>query len=210
MTEQALRQQVCDVGRRLWDLGLVGACEGNISCRLSDDRLLITPKGRPKGLLRPEEIVVVDLDGIAMGEGDPSSEILMHLVCYRIRPDCQCVVHAHPPHACALALAQRSIPNDILMESAAVLGPVALAPFALPGTQQVPDSIAPLLPNHKSFLIANHGATVLGRNLWDSCWRMETLERVAMAYVVASGLGGAVGAPDSASSAFDAVLNGKL
>lgn len=210
MNEEELRKTICDVGTRLSDLGLVGACEGNVSCRLGSDRLLATPRGRPKGSLEPHEIVRIRLDGSADGPGLPSTEILMHLVCYQMREDCQAVVHAHPPFATAYALAQRTPPQDVLMESAAVLGPIGLAKFALPGTQQVPDSIQAMLPDHKSFLIANHGATVIGANLWDACWRMETLERVAKVCWLAEPLGGAIAAPPSASDAFLRVLNGKL
>ncbi len=195
-----------EVGRRLWQRGLVGATEGNISCRLGNHGLLCTPSGYSKGHLKPEDLVVIDLDGQPLRRGaKPSSEIRLHLRCYRKREDCNAVVHAHPPVATAFALAHKSIPDGLVPEAVVVLGSVALCPFGMPGTEDLPDSIDPFLPEHDTLLLSNHGAATLGGDLLDALWRMETLERVAVVALHAESLGGARSLPDSAIKSLRAV-----
>jgi len=139
--------------------------------------------------LRPADLVVIDRKGRPVGDGTPSSEIKLHLAIYDARPDCQAVIHAHPITATAFALAGEQIPDDLLPEAAYVLGSVATAPFGAPGTFEVCDRIAPLLQDHKTILMANHGAVVMGRDLLDAFFRMETLERVSRILVLARVLG---------------------
>ncbi len=203
MDELRLRAEICDIGRRLWQRGLVGALEGNITARLSPLRLLSTPAGTDKGRLRPSDLVVTDLAGSPVGPGEPSSEIKLHLRIYERRADCQAVVHAHPPVATAFGLAGEEIPDDVLPESAFVLGSVATCPFAMPGTDEVPDKIEPLLEDHKTFLMAHHGAVVMGSSLGDAYNRMETLERIAKIVMYARMLGTPKRLP---KKAFDYVL----
>ncbi len=182
--------ELCDVGRLLVSLGLIGAAEGNLSVRVAQNLILTTPSGVSKGSLKPIDLVLVDLDGKPVHHGKPSSEILLHTVCYQARADCQAVIHAHPPTATAFALAGETIPSHLMPEAMVVLGPVALARFAMPGTNEVPDSVQPLLNDHKTILMSHHGAVVMGKNLRDACERMETLERVARVLVTARQLGG--------------------
>lgn len=211
MTELQLRAGVCEVGRRLWIKGLVGGAEGNISVRLSPRQLLCTPSGVCKGFLRPDDLVVVDLKGNPVREGRASSEIGLHCAIYAGREDCQAVVHAHPPVATAFALAGEEIPDNVMPESAVVLGSVATVPFAMPGTPAVAEAIEPLLEDHKTFLLASHGAVVMGRDVYDAFNRMETLERVASAVLTARSLGGAKELPDEAFDHLQSVaLNGRL
>lgn len=191
-SEAELRLEMVEVGQRLWQRGLVGAAEGNVSCRLGNHGLLCTPSGYSKGHLKPEDLVVIDLDGQPLRRGTkPSSEIRLHLRCYRFREDCNAVVHAHPPVATAFALAHKTIPDGLLPEAVVVLGSVALCPFGMPGTEDLPDSIEPFLQNHDTLLLSNHGAAALGGDLLDALWRMETLERVAVVALHAESLGGA-------------------
>jgi L-fuculose-phosphate aldolase len=198
MNELQLRALVCEVGRRLWQKDLVGGAEGNISVRLSSRQILCTPSGVSKGHLRPNELVVIDNHGVPAGEGKPSSEIKLHLRILARRKDCQAVIHAHPPVATAFALAGEDIPDNLLPESAYVLGSVATVPYCAPGTEEVPNAIDPLLDDHKAFLLANHGAVVMGRDLMDALYRMETLERVAKLILNAKLLGGPKELPDRA------------
>lgn len=190
MDEAALRVEMCRIGARLWERGLVGAAEGNLSCRLSDGRLLCTQSGLSKGHMRPADLVVIDLEGSPIGVGRPSSEIRLHLGIYRERADCQAVIHAHPPVATGFSVAEEPIPDDILPEAAVVLGPVITVPFCMPGTDEVPDALKPFLPNAKSFLLGHHGAVVLGKSLEDAFNRMETLERIANILLTSKQLGG--------------------
>lgn len=175
--------------KRLWDRFLVGGVEGNLTCRLDDARLVATPSGRIKGELTPGEMVITDMLGKALCGGIPSSEISLHARIYAERRDCQAVVHAHPPIATGFGLAGKSIPDDVLPEAGYVLGRVALVPFAIPGTESMGDAIAPYLAEHKTFLLAHHGAVTLGNSIEDAYCRMETLERVAHIVLVSQLLG---------------------
>ena len=216
MTEIQLRAAICEVGRRLWQKGLVGGAEGNISVRLSARQLLCTPSGMTKGHLKPDDIVVVDLKGNMVSRDGAedrrqSSEIGLHCAIYAAREDCMAVVHAHPPIATAFALAGEDIPDNLMPESAVVLGSVASVPFAMPGTQAMKDTIDPYLADHKTFLLANHGAVVMGKDVYDAFNRMDTLERVAGAIMNANIIGKARALP---AEAFDFLqekaLNGRL
>ncbi len=211
MTEIQLRATLCEVGRRLWLRGLVGAAEGNVSVRLSPRQILCTPTGVSKGHLRPDDLVVVDSTGKVVRGGRPSVETQLHLHIYKRRADCEAIVHAHPPVATATALAGETIPDNVLPESAIVLGSVATVPFAMPGTDQVPKAIDPLLDDHKTFLLSHHGAVALGKDLFDAYNRMETLERIAKVLLDAEKLGGARPMPDEAFDILSkTALNGTL
>jgi L-fuculose-phosphate aldolase len=201
---------MCDIGRRLWQRGLVGAAEGNISCRLSPQRILCTPQGASKGHMRPDELVIIDTKGNAVDGKVPSSEIKLHVRMYQKRPDCQAVVHAHPTVATGFALAGEDIPDDLLPESGYVLGSVAMVPFAYPGTDEVPDSIESLLADHKTFLLMNHGAVTMGKDLVDAYHRMETLERIARVILAARLIGNPQPMPENAFKKILGTLNGEL
>ncbi|MBA4292773.1 class II aldolase family protein [bacterium] len=208
MNELQLRGALCEVGRRLWQRNLLGGAEGNISCRLSPRQLLITPSGVSKGHLKPNDLLIIDLKGeIIKGDGKVSSEYRLHTAIYADRSDCQAVVHAHPPVATGFALAGEEIPDNLLPESAVVLGSVATVPFAMPGTDAMAEAIHPLIADHKTFLLANHGAAAMGKDLYDACFRMETLERVATVILHARNLGGPRPLPNSD---FDYLLNTAL
>ncbi|MCB8932766.1 MAG: class II aldolase/adducin family protein [Fimbriimonadaceae bacterium] len=210
MTEQALREAMCRAGRLLWERGLVGASEGNLSARLEDGSILCTPSGGSKGHLEPESLVVLDPGGRPVDGGRPSSEIRLHLRALARRPDCGAVVHAHPPTATAFAVAGRTIPDDVLPEAMIVLGPVALIPFAMAGTDALPDAMEDAFPKHKTFLLGHHGAVTLGRDLEDAVQRMETLERIAVVLMRAEALGGAKPLPAEAFEALKHHLHGRL
>jgi L-fuculose-phosphate aldolase len=179
-----------EVCRRLHARDLVGAGEGNVSCRLGPRRLLVTPSGASKGHLSPADLVVVDLDGAKVrGRGRPSTELRMHLAAYRARPDVQAVVHAHPLTAIALTVAGLPPPNDLVPEASVTLGEIAVAPFATPGTDEVPRALAPYLEAHDVVLLERHGALALGEDLFRAADRLETLERVARIALLARLLG---------------------
>lgn len=190
-TEAELRLAICEIGARSWQRGLIGANEGNLSVRLDADWILATPSGQSKGHLSPNDLAVIDLDGCSRDDRSPSSEIRLHLGIYRKRTDCIAVVHAHPIVATGFAVAGEPISSDLMPEAAVVLGPVVSVPFAMPGTDEVPESLAPHLEDAKTFLLGHHGAVTLGRDLEDAYNRMETLERMARILLTARLLGGA-------------------
>ena len=184
------RNELLRIGRLLWERGLVGAAEGNLSVRLGPDRFLVTGSGVSKGHLSAADLVVVDWGGEKLaGARRPSTELRMHLAAYAVRPDVTAIVHAHPLDAVALTVAGVPPPSDLVPEAAVTLGPVAVAPFATPGTDEVPASLAGLLERHDVILLERHGAIALGRTLAEAYERMETLERVARIAVVARLLG---------------------
>jgi len=190
--EGQLRRDLCEVGRRLWMEGLVAATDGNFSVRLTEQHLLATPTGVSKGFMSPDQIVKIDLAGQPVeGLTSPSSEIRMHLMLYAARPDVCAVVHGHPPTATGFAAARQPVPTEILTEAACFLGPVAVAGYATPGTDQLAETLAPHLAGHNLFLLANHGAVAVGRDLFEACYRMESLEQCAKIAVAARQLGGA-------------------
>ncbi len=148
--------------------------------------------------MKPNDLMVTDLRGqLVRGEGRVSTEVGLHLAIYAARNDCQAVVHAHPPVATGFALAGEEIADNLMPEAAMVLGSVATVPFAMPGTSALADRIEPLLADHKTFLLANHGAVVMGSDLYDALYRMETLERVAQIILNANLIGKPRPLPDS-------------
>lgn len=176
---------MCRVAHWLWHRGLTGSLEGNLSCRLTDQTFLCTPSMLHKGMLNPDDLVVVDAHGNAIGPGKPTSELKLHLQMYRLRPDAKAIVHAHPQWATAMALNHETIPDDYLPEAACLLGSVCLLPFVMPGTILDDEQLRPIAQEHKSFLMANHGALVLANDLVEGFSRMETLERIAAVVSVA-------------------------
>jgi len=189
-SESTLRRQLVAICRRLHDRDLLGAAEGNVSCRLGPGRFLVTPSGLSKALVRAEDLVVVDGNGERRkGKLRPTSELPMHLAAFAARPDVAAAVHAHPVNTIALTVAGLPPPTDLLPEAAVALGAVAVAPFATPGTDELPAALAPLLPGHDAILLERHGALCLGRSLLQAFDRMETLERVSRVAVLARLLG---------------------
>ena len=194
MTFQQEREAICQVGKLLYDRGYVAANDGNISMKVGDDRLLITPSGVSKGRMAPDMLLVTDLDGnVIDGNRHPSSEGKMHLEVYRGRPDVNAVVHAHPPGSTAFAVCRRGLETPYLSELVAGLGQVPCTPsFAMLSTEEVPESVRPYLADHNALLLANHGALAWGGDLWEAFDRLETVEHTAKIVLNAHLLGGGV------------------
>lgn len=190
-TENELRQDIVEAGRRLYASGLIAGGDGNISVRLPDNTLLTTPSGKSKGFLKPQELVITDMDGRPVkGEsGRPSSEIQMHLLFYRLRPDVAAVVHAHPPTATGYAAAGETLDKPLIAEAVLTLGKLALAPYGTPGTPEVAQGLAGLVPAHDAILMANHGAVTAGPDLDQALYKMETVEHFAKISLVTRLLG---------------------
>lgn len=191
--EYKLREQICDIGKKMWQLGFVAANDGNISVKLGDDTFLTTPTGVSKGDMTPDMIIRVNsIGGFYEGDNEykPSSEFKMHLRCYETRDDIGAVVHAHPPYATAFASANIPLDQYGLSEAVMCLGSVPVTPFATPGSSAVAASIEPFLCDHDAMLLMNHGALTVGRDLRQAYFRMETLEHTAKITFAASLLGG--------------------
>ena len=187
-----LRDKIITVCRRLDQLGFVPATDGNVSARLSSDTILITPSMVAKGSLTPGQLLVVGMDGrVRRGEGTPSSEMPMHLMVYWLRPDVNAVVHAHPAVATAFAAARQGLTEPVLPEVVLTLGPVPLAQYATPSTEEVPRSIEKLIAVCNALLLANHGVLTVGHDLDEALQRMERVEHLAKITLFARLLGGA-------------------
>lgn len=191
MTETSLRRQICEIGRRMYEKNFVASNDGNISVRLDASRVLTTPTGVSKGFMTPESMVVVDLDGRPLSAGaKPSSEILLHLFIYHERPEAQAVVHAHPLHATGFAVAGISFEECVTPEIIVTLGSIPLAPYGTPSTQKLPETLRPFVHHNDAFLLANHGAVTVGKELWDAYYKMERLEHYAHILFISRQLGG--------------------
>lgn len=193
--EAALKEQICDVCHKMWQLGWVAANDGNVSVKLPDGTFFATPTGISKSFITPEKIVKIDAKGNVLEglEGyKPSSEIKMHLRCYEERNDVGAVVHAHPPTATGYAVAHKPLDSYNMIETVIALGSIPVTPYGTPSTYEVPEAIAPYLGEHDAVLLANHGALTVGVDLITAYYRMETLELFAKINLTATLLGGPV------------------
>jgi L-fuculose-phosphate aldolase len=189
--EHQLRADIVEIGRRLYARGYTASNDGNISVRLGDNRLLMTPKSVCKGFMEPAMMCITDLEGRKIaGERDPSSEMQMHLEVYRQRPDVKAVVHAHPPIATGFAVAGIPLDRAVLAEVVTTLGSVPIAEYATPSTRELPDAVRKYVKAHDGMLLANHGALTLGGDLYAAYYKMETIEHFAKISLVARMLGG--------------------
>ncbi len=181
---QSLKQQMCDIGRRIWQRGYGSGNEGNHSIRLSEDRVLCTPSGVSKGFMDPATICTVDLDGTPVDVPPGAAittEIRVHLALYRARADVRAVVHSHPPHAGAFALANIPLPEGLYPEAEVFLGQVPMVPYRLPGTDAVADAVvAQTTAETRALLLAHHGAVTLStRSLEDAYLKLEIIDAYA-------------------------------
>ena len=188
--EEKLREETVAVARMLHSREYISGLDGNISVRTAPDKLLCTPSGVNKGFLNARDLVVLDLDGrLVRGKLEPSSEILMHLMVYRERPDVNSVIHAHPPHCVACTLTGISLAVPVVPETAFIFGAVPTAPYATPGTTEVPESIRPFVADAEAVLLERHGSLTVGKDLHQAYNRLETLEHVARILFLARNLG---------------------
>lgn len=191
--EQAIKEQICDIGKRIYNRNMVAANDGNISVKLSDKEFLCTPTGVSKGFMTPEYICKVDEKGEVIEANDgfrPSSEIKMHMRVYASRPDVMSVVHAHPNFATSFAIAGKPLAEPIMPEAVISLGCVPLAPYGTPSTMQIPDSIEPYLNDFDAVLLENHGALTWSDSLLSAYMKMESLEFYAELMYKSKMLGG--------------------
>jgi L-fuculose-phosphate aldolase len=192
LIEQQHRREICNIGRRMYQKGLVVAAEGNLSVRLDAQHILVTPAGSCKGRLTSKDLLVTDMCGrVVRGAGLPSSEIQMHLLYYRLRPDLWAVCHAHPPTATGFAAAGRPLESAVLPEVIVDLGKIPLAPYGTPGTLELCAGLEPLVRNCDAILLENHGVVTSGPDLRTAYQRMETVEQFARVMLTAELLGGA-------------------
>src|SRR5947207_1411341 len=190
MDEQTARRDMVTVGRLMYERSYVVSSDGNLSVRLDDGRVVATPTMTCKGRMTEDSLAVTDIEGNALTDGHASSELAMHLLIYRERPDVKAVCHAPPPHGTAFAVAGLPIDQPILSEVILTLGCVPLAEYGTPSTEELSDAMRPLMKHHNALLMANHGPVAYGADLWQAFDRLETLEHTAKIAILSRALGG--------------------
>jgi L-fuculose-phosphate aldolase len=198
-SEDEHRREICAAGLRIHQRGFVAATDGNISVRLDSKRILTSPTGISKGMMVMDDLVITDYQGRKLsGRREPSSELGMHILIYRRRPDVNAVCHAHPPVATAHAAAGRPLNRALLTEVVIGLGSIPIAQYATPGSRELSDSLEPYVQNYDAILMANHGVVTCGTDLLTAFFRMETVEHFAQVSLVSEMLGKQVllSAPD--------------
>jgi L-fuculose-phosphate aldolase len=179
-SEHQHRADICVAGRWMYEREYIVACEGNLSVRLDEERVLTTPTCMNKGMLTPDDLVVIDLEGRHVaGDRKASSELAMHLLFYRMRPDVHAICHAHPATATGFAVAGRALDQALLPEVIVGMGQIPLVKYGTPGTPELSAAIEPFVPHYDALLLANHGAVTCGSDLITAFFRMETIEHFA-------------------------------
>src|SRR5438477_6010258 len=190
VNEHKIKQEICEIGRRLYAKGFAAANDGNITYRLNDKEILCTPTMVSKGFLKPEDICKVDYDGKQLaGTRKRTSEVLLHLAVYKNRPDINTCVHCHPPHATAFAVAHEPIPKCILPEVEVFLGEVPIAEYETPGTTRFADTILPYVKNCNTIILANHGTVSFGPDLEKAYWNTEIIDAYCRILILSKQLG---------------------
>jgi L-fuculose-phosphate aldolase len=180
-----VKEEIVNICRMLHRKNYLAATDGNVSVRLHD-RVLTTPSGVHKGLMSATQVIAVDFNGrVLEGDGQPTSEIRMHLLAYELRPEIHAVVHAHLPYATACTLAGIDLLEPILPEVVITLGGVPTAAYATPGTDEVPESIREFIREYDAILLSRHGAMTVGRDVTDAYNKMEKLEHTARVVLAA-------------------------
>ncbi|MCA8991857.1 MAG: class II aldolase/adducin family protein [Planctomycetaceae bacterium] len=188
---KGIKDWICEVGRRVYNKGFAAANDGNISYRIGDNEVLCSPTMICKGFMTPEDICMVDLDGNQLaGKKKRTSEILLHLTIMKERPDVRAVVHCHPPHATAFAVAREAIPQCVLPEIEVFMGEVPLAPYETPGGQHFADTVKPFLKATNTIILTNHGTVSFGKNLEEAYWKTEILDAYCKILILAKQIGG--------------------
>lgn len=193
MNEYEIKKEICEIGKRIYNRGMVAANDGNISVKLNDNEFLCTPTGVSKGFMTTDYICKVDANGNVLqanGNFKPSSEIKMHMRVYKERPDVQSVVHAHPIYATSFAIAGIPLTQPIMPEAVIALGCVPIAEYGTPSTEEIPDAVSKYLQYYDAVLLANHGALTYSDSLLAAYHKMESLEFYAELLFKAKQLGG--------------------
>lgn len=186
-----IKEFICEVGRRMYQRGYVAANDGNISVKISEKEIIITPTGVSKGFMTPEMLIKIDPEGnVLEGNLKPSSETKMHLRVYQERSDIEAVVHAHPPYGTSFAIAGQPLDKKIMPEAILLLGSVPVARYGTPSTHELPDAISDYINEYNAVLLENHGVLTWGKDLKEAYFRMESVEFYAQVMMITRELEG--------------------
>jgi L-fuculose-phosphate aldolase len=189
-SEHQSRRDIVQFGQMLHERRFIAACDGNLSVRLDKNRILVTPTGVSKGMMKTSDLVIVDMAGRKLkGRREVTTEIGMHILIYRLRPNVAGIVHAHPPTATGFAAAGMALDQPLVCEVVIGLGSIPLAPYGTPGTPELAETLEPLVPQYDAILMANHGVVTYGVELQSAYMKMETVEHFAEITLVTQALG---------------------
>ncbi len=187
-----IRAEMAEIGRRLYERNHICGTEGNLSARLPDGKILITPSGVNKGYLKPGDMIICSADGEKLDDtGEPSSEMKLHTAIYKWRKDVTAICHAHPIYATAYSVAGISLNRPVLPEIVGTLGAIPLAGYASPGSTDLPGTLADLIDRYDAYLLKSHGVLTVGKSLEDAFNKLELVERFARILFIADRMGGA-------------------
>jgi len=190
MNAHRLKQEICEIGRRIYNKGFAAANDGNLTCRIGENEVLCTPTMMSKGFLKPDDICTIDMQGNQLaGHRKRSSEALLHLAIMKERPDVKSVVHCHPPHATAFAIAREPIPQCVLPEVEVFLGDVPITKYETPGSQKFADTVLPFVKKTNVIILANHGTVSYGETVERAYWWTEILDAYCRMLMLARDLG---------------------
>lgn len=185
-----IKQEICEIGDRIYKKGFASANDGNISYRVSEKEVVCTPTMISKGFMKPEDLCVVDMEGNQLsGRRKRTSEIMLHLAIMKERPEIKSVVHCHPPHATAFGIAREPIPQCVLPEVEIFLGDVPITQYAIPGGQEFADTILPFVHKTNVIVLANHGTVSFGDTVEKAYWWTEVLDAYCRMLMLSRGLG---------------------
>ena len=190
MNAHKIKQEICEIGRRIYNKGFAAANDGNISYRISENEVLCSPTMISKGFMQPDDICSVDMEGKQLsGRRKRSSEILLHLTIMKARPEIKSVVHCHPPHATAFAVAREPIPQCVLPEVEVFLGDVPITKYETPGGQKFADTVLPFVHKCNVLMLANHGTVSFGESVERAYWWTEILDAYCRILMLSRDLG---------------------
>ncbi len=185
-----IKQEICEIGDRLYKRGFAAANDGNISYRIGENEVLCSPTMICKGFMKPDDLCIVDMDGKQIaGRRKATSEIKLHLAIMKSRSDIKSVVHCHPPHATAFGIAREAVPMCVLPEVEIFLGEVPIARYATPGSQEFADTILPFVQKSNVIILANHGTVSFGNTVEQAYWYTEILDAYCRMLMLAQSLG---------------------
>jgi len=186
----SIRSEIIRISKIMYAKSMVNALEGNVSVR-DGERIYITPTGICKGYLEEDMLVVVDKDGnVLEGTYTPTSEMGLHLECYRLRPDISSVVHCHSPYATAFAIADKPIKSEAYPEMIIAFDQIPSIAYGTPSTSAVYAELGKYIDKIDVFLISRHGVVSVGRDLNDAFFKIEAAESIAKTLTLAKLLGG--------------------
>ena len=189
--EAKLRQEMVDIFKLMYQHRYIVAGDGNVTCKLSDKEILITPSGVPKGYMKPEDMVIMDYEGnkLCRNPFKPSTERRVHLEVYRVRPDVEAVCHAHPRHCIAFSLAGETLAQCMLPEVVITLGSIPTTKYVTPTSADGPLAVSGLIKDYNAIILNRHGSVTVGNTLMEAYNRLETIEHTAEITSIAKKLG---------------------